>query len=78
MTDGHAPTAPGASPDIPTTYKVWVFGSKLAGVLSFAVGIEMLTRGSLAWAALLLVAGAAVVVAPVSSPVRWEQRFGRS
>ncbi len=65
--------------DIPTTYKAWVFGSKLAGVLLFAVGIEMLTRGALAWAALLLVAGAAIVVAPVRSPEQWSSRSrGRS
>lgn len=63
-----------AGTDVPTGYKVWVFGSKLAGVLSFAVGIEMLTRGSLGMAALLILAGTAIVVAPVSSPDKWKQR----
>ena len=58
-------------PDIPLGYKVWVFGSKIAGVLMFAVGIEMVTRESLGWAAVLLFAGAAIVVAPVRSPERW-------
>ena len=70
-------TAPTDAGEIPGTYKAWVFGSKLTGVLVFAVGIEMLARGSLAWAALLLVAGAAVVVAPVRSPEEWMSRFGR-
>ena len=60
--------------DIPTGYQVWVFGSKMAGVLAFAIGIEMLTRGSMGWAALLLFGGAAIVVAPVSSPERWNKR----
>ena len=59
--------------DIPRGYKVWVFGSKMVGVLTFAVGIEMLTRASLGWAAVLLFAGAAIVVAPISSPERWGQ-----
>lgn len=63
--------------DIPTGYKIWVFGSKLAGVLAFAVGIEMLTRGSFPAAALLLFAGAAIVVAPVSSPETWTRRTRR-
>jgi len=62
---------------VPTGYKVWVFGSKLLGVLVFAVGIEMLARGSLAWAGLLMLAGAAVVVAPVSDPERWKERMSR-
>ncbi len=62
---------------IPVAYKAWVFGSKLMGVLAFAVGIEMLTRGSLAWAGLLMLAGAAVVLAPVSSPERWRERMRR-
>ena len=66
-----------AGADIPAGYKVWVFGSKLAGVLAFAVGIEMLTRGSLGYAALLLFAGAAIVVAPVSTPDKWRQRTRR-
>jgi hypothetical protein len=56
---------------VPTGYKAWIFGSKAAGVLTFAVGIEMLTRGELAWAGLLLLAGAAVVMAPVRSPDGW-------
>ena len=64
--------------DVPRSYKAWVFGTKLAGVLLFAVGIEMLTRGSLAWAALLLVGGAAIVVAPVRPPEEWSGRFRRS
>jgi hypothetical protein len=63
--------------DITTGYKVWVFGTKLLGVLAFAVGIEMLTRGSMGIAALLLFAGAAIVVAPVSSPERWNERTRR-
>lgn len=62
---------------VPTGYKVWVFGSKLFGVLAFAVGIEMLARGSVAWAGLLMLAGAAVVVAPVGDPARWEERTSR-
>lgn len=70
-------TGPTVTEEIPGAYKAWVFGSKLAGVLMFAAGIEMLTRGSLAWAGLLLVAGAAVVVAPVRSPEEWKKRFGR-
>jgi hypothetical protein len=64
--------------EIPTSYKAWVFGTKLAGVLLFAVGIEMLTRGALAWAGLLLVGGTAIVVAPVRSPEKWSGRFRRS
>jgi hypothetical protein len=63
--------------EISTGYKVWVFGSKLLGVLAFAVGIEMVTRGSMGTAALLLFAGAAIVVAPVSSPERWNERKRR-
>ncbi|NIP33480.1 MAG: hypothetical protein GWO27_01085, partial [Thermoplasmata archaeon] len=51
-----------AVPGIPTGYKVWVFGSKLAGVLAFAVGIELLTRGEPLWAAMLLFGGATIVV----------------
>ncbi|UCC92657.1 MAG: hypothetical protein JSW25_08330 [Thermoplasmata archaeon] len=70
MTDGPAN-------EISTGYKAWVFGSKLVGVLTFAVGIEMLARGSLGWAALLLFAGAAIVVAPISSPERWNERTRR-
>ncbi len=73
--------APAAGPtvveEIPPGYKAWVFGSKLVGVLVFAMGIEMLTRGSLGWAGLFLFAGAAVTVAPVSSPSKWRQRFDR-
>ena len=61
--------------DVPMGYKLWVFGSKIAGVLSFAVGIEMLTKGELVWAGLLLLVGAAVVVAPVSGPNNWNDRF---
>ena len=60
---------------IPMGYKLWVFGSKIAGVLTFAVGIEMLTKGELAWAGLLLFVGAAVVVAPVGGPNKWNERF---
>jgi hypothetical protein len=63
--------------DIPAGYKAWVFGSKAVGVLTFAVGIEMLTQANLGWAALLLFAGAAVVVAPVSSPEKWKRRTRR-
>lgn len=63
--------------EVPMGYKAWVFGSKLAGVLVFAVGIEMLTRGSPGWAGLFLFAGAAVVVAPVGSPSKWRQRSDR-
>jgi len=63
--------------DVPLGYKLWVFGSKLAGVMAFAVGIEMLTRASVGWAALLLFAGAAIVVAPTSSPERWRRRTNR-
>jgi hypothetical protein len=59
---------------IPTIYKAWVFGTKGAGVLMFAVGIEMLVRGAPIWAAVLLLAGAAVVVAPVRSPEEWPTR----
>lgn len=62
---------------IPTGYKVWVFGSKLAGVLAFAVGIEMLTRAEPLWAAMLLFGGAAIVVAPVRSPDEWGRRTKR-
>jgi hypothetical protein len=62
---------------IPTGYKIWVFGSKLAGVLAFAVGIEMLTRGSLVGAALFLFVGSAIVVAPVRSPERWNAKRRR-
>jgi hypothetical protein len=68
----------GLTTGVPSSYKAWVFGTKLAGVLIFAVGIEMLTRGSPAWAALLLVSGAAIVVAPVGSPDEWSGRFRRS
>jgi hypothetical protein len=70
-----APTARAMGEDIPLAYKVWVFGSKMAGVLLFAVGIEALTRGSPGWAGLLLLAGAAVVLAPVRSPDMWSERF---
>jgi hypothetical protein len=59
--------------DVPTTYKLWVFGSKLAGVGVFTVGVEMIVRGHLAWAALLMVAGAAIVVAPVRGPRAWHR-----
>jgi hypothetical protein len=62
---------------IPASYKAWVFGSKLAGVLVFAVGIEMMARGEPLWAGLLLLAGAAVVLAPVRSPDRWNASDGR-
>ncbi len=61
--------APAAA--LPTGYKLWVFGSKLVGVLIFAIGIELLTRGQLAWAGLLLLVGAVVVLAPVRSPDKW-------
>lgn len=66
-------TRDGTEP-VPTGYKVWVFGSKLAGVLVFAVGIEFLTRGDLAWAGLCLLSGAVVVLAPVRSP----EEYGRT
>lgn len=62
---------------IPVGYKAWVFGSKLVGVLVFAVGIEMMARGALVWAGLLLLSGAVIVLVPVSSPDAWERRFGR-
>jgi hypothetical protein len=58
---------------VPASYKAWVFGSKLVGVLVFAVGIEMLARGEPLWAGLLLLAGAAVVLAPVRSPEGWRR-----
>ncbi len=77
MTGAQAVADPHGVEDAPMGYKLWVFGSKIAGVLAFAVGIEMLTRGELAWAGLLLFVGAAVVVAPVSSPNRWNERFRR-
>lgn len=64
--------------EVPTAYKVWVFGSKLVGVLTFAVGIEMLGRGSLAWAAVLLSAGATIVLAPVRPPEGWGRGRRRS
>ena len=57
---------------IPTAYKIWVFGSKLLGIALFAVGIEMLTKGALAWAGLLMVGGAGLVILPVRSPEEWE------
>ena len=60
---------PGA---VPTGYKAWVFGSKATGVLTFAVGIELLTRGQVPWALLMLLAGATIVLAPVRSPGRWK------
>jgi hypothetical protein len=66
---------PGITDDVPAGYKAWAFGSKAAGVLVFAVGIEMLTRGSIPLAGLLLIAGAAVVLVPASSPDRWGKRF---
>ena len=62
---------PGA--EVPRAYRLWVFGSKLAGVGVFAVGVEMIVRGHLAWAALLVVAGAAVVIAPVRGPRAWRR-----
>jgi hypothetical protein len=63
--------------EVPAGYKAWVFGSKLAGVLVFAAGIEMLARGEPLWAGSLLLLGAAVVLAPVRSPDRWREREGR-
>ncbi len=77
MMGAPAAVDPHAVEDIPMGYKLWVFGSKIAGVLTFAVGIEMLTRGELAWAGLLLFAGAALVVAPVSGPNKWSERSRR-
>ena len=59
--------------EVPTSYKLWVFGSKFAGVGLFAVGVEMIVRGHLAWAALLMVTGAAIVVAPVRGPRAWRR-----
>ena len=59
--------------EVPTTYKLWVFGSKFSGVGLFAVGVEMIIRGHLSWAALLLVAGAAIVIAPVHGPRAWRR-----
>ncbi len=78
MTGAQAVADPHAVEDAPMGYKLWVFESKIAGVLTFAVGIEMLTRGELAWAGLLLFAGAALVVAPVSGPNKWNERSRRS
>ena len=75
MMGAPAAVDPHAVEDIPMGYKLWVFGSKIAGVLTFAVGIEMLTKGELAWAGLLLFVGAAVVVAPVGGPNKWNERF---
>jgi hypothetical protein len=63
----------GPEAEVPRGYKVWVFGSKLAGVAVFTLGIEMLTRGEPLWAALLLIAGAAVVLAPVRGPRAWRR-----
>jgi hypothetical protein len=63
--------------DVPIGYKVWVFGSKLVGILAFAVGIEMLTLHLWLWAAVLLLAGAVIVVAPVRSPEEWIAMIGR-
>jgi hypothetical protein len=71
MMEGEEPAA------VPAGYKAWVFGSKMAGVVVFAVGIEMLTRGEPLWAGLLLLAGAAVVMAPVRSPDTWTGSDGR-
>ena len=62
---------------VPTSYKAWVFGSKLTGVLAFAVGIEMLVRAEPLWAAMMLFGGAAIVMAPVRSPDAWERRRSR-
>jgi hypothetical protein len=63
----------GPDEPVPRGYKAWVFGSKLAGVAVFTVGIEMLTRGELLWAIALLIAGAAVVLAPVRGPRAWRR-----
>lgn len=70
-------SAEGDGQAVPRAYKVWVFGSKIAGVLVFAVGLEMVIRASPLWAAVLLVAGAALVLAPVRGPEAW-QRFQRT
>ena len=64
-------------PEVPRAFKLWVFGSKLVGVLVFAVGIEMLTRASWLWAGALLAAGAATVLAPIGSPEEWKDRCRR-
>jgi len=66
--DRVGPEAP-----VPRGYKVWVFGSKLAGVAVFTVGIEMVTRGELLWAVALLITGAAIVIAPVRGPRAWRR-----
>jgi hypothetical protein len=63
----------GVREPVPFSYKAWVFGSKLVGVLVFAVGIEMLARGEPLWAGLLLLVGAVVVLAPVRSPEGWRK-----
>ena len=62
---------PGA--EVPRAYRLWVFGSKLAGVALFTVGIELLTRGRPAWALLLILVGAAIVLAPVRGPRAWRR-----
>jgi hypothetical protein len=59
--------------DLPQGYKMWVFGTKLAGVVLFTVGVEMIVRGHLVWAAALLVAGAALVIAPIRGPKAWRR-----
>ncbi len=66
---GYDAVGPGAA--VPRGYKLWVFGSKLAGVGMFTVGIEMLVRAEPLWALLLLLAGAAIVLAPVRGPRAW-------
>lgn len=63
----------GPGEDVPRAYRLWVFGSKLAGVAAFAVGIEMLTRGQLVFATSLLLIGALVVLAPVRGPRAWRR-----
>ena len=73
MVSGGEPDGTATMDDIPTSYKVWVFGSKLVGIGLFAVGIEMLIQGALLWAGLLLVGGAAVTLWPVGSPDGWDR-----
>ena len=62
--------------DFPRAYKAWVFGTKLGGVVVFAVGLEMLLRGHFLWSAGLLVTSALVVLAPVRGPGAW-RAWGR-
>jgi hypothetical protein len=57
--------------DFPRGYKVWVFGSKIVGVLIAAIGLEMIIRYHPIWAAGLIALGAIIVLAPVRGPRAW-------